>query len=290
MPLDHPDSRQAAHLFGWNGSGMEAIHSWQNALFSLDFKIAVARGLIPGLSYVHKFGSNDSVGTSLAPVCQGGFYRMPPPSSGVELAVISTSASDTAAGVGARSVFADYLNSSFVKVESTIATNGTSESTEIFTDVVRLRRYYASGAGQYANQSTPSQVGELTLQVSGGGDAWATIPTIDTNFGAGQSLIGAYTTAENETAYILSFTLSTDATKNVDFFFFKREGADIESAPFSTFRVQNLYNGATGITELEHLTFEEFPEKTDFGFFAISDQTSACSVEFELLVVDESIV
>ena len=93
-----------------------------------DFRTALARGQIEGHSYVHKFGAH-TVGTTIAPVCQGGFYRMPQVNATVELAAISGSANDIAGGSGAREITVQYLDSSCALQTGTIAMNGDSETT-----------------------------------------------------------------------------------------------------------------------------------------------------------------
>lgn len=252
-----------------------------------EFLVEVARGNIPGYDYIHKFGSNESVSTSIVPVCNGGFYRTPTGTATLE--VISTSADDTAAGVGAREVSLQYLDSDFNLQTGTIATNGTSASTETISGVKRLVRAWVSSSGTYATQSSASQKGALTIRESGGGDTWATIPLAQPTFGVSQSLIGAYTVPAGKTAYILSFAFSSDVsgTKTTDFYFFKRENADDTTAPYSgTMRVQNLYLGTQGLHEFTHLTYEDYPEKTDIGFLAKATTATKCSVEFELLLID----
>lgn len=245
--------------------------------------LEIAKGNIAGSTFVHKFGSS-SVSTSLQPVCNGGFYRTP--TSTVTLAVISSSANDTAAGSGAREVTLQYLDSSFNLQTGTIATNGTTESTETIAGVLRLVRAWVSDSGTYATQSAASQAGTITIRVESAGDTWATIPEVDTGFGAGQSLIGAYTIPAGKTGYILTSTLSTDSTKSVDFYFFKRENANDVTAGYPAMRIQNVYIGVSGIFETTHSTYESYPEYTDLGFLAKAASASDVAVEFELLLVD----
>lgn len=252
-----------------------------------NFLIEVAKGNVAGHSIVHKFGFNDSISTTLSPVCSGGFYRTP--TGTVTLAVISTNTNDTAAGTGAREVTIEYLDTNFVEQTATMATNGTTESTETVAGVKRLLRLYVSSSGTYATQSTPSQLGDLTVQVSGGGDVWAVIPQLVSGFGAGQSLIGAYTVPAGKTAYLLSTEFSSDisGTKVADFYFFKREGADDTSTPYSgIMRIQETLTGTQGWQQQEHFTQESYPEKTDVGFLAKASASSEASVSFELLLID----
>ena len=248
------------------------------------FRLAVSRGEIPGLSYVHKFGANASVSTTLVPVCQGGNYRTP--TAAVTLTVVSDDANDTAGGTGARKVQLNYLDIDGVEHLSSIATNGASESSESVSGVWRLLRVKATESGTYATSSGASQKGTISIQVAGGGDVWAVIPEIVTGFGSSQSLIGAYTVPRGKTAYILSVILTVDSNKSASFYFFARAQANVTSAPYYPMQIKNLYKGLSGATQLDHTTFEAYSEFTDIGFMAVAPTTADCGAEFELLLVD----
>ena len=58
------------------------------------FLIEVSKGNVPGHSIIHKYGGNEALSTTIAPICNGGFYRTPPPSSTVTLEAVSTDAND----------------------------------------------------------------------------------------------------------------------------------------------------------------------------------------------------
>lgn len=251
-----------------------------------DFLTEVAKGNIPGYSLVHKFGRNSAVSTTLVPICDGGFYRTP--TGTVTLEAISDDTNDTAAGTGAQEITLQYLDSNFDLQVGTIEMNGTTASTETLAGVKRLVRIYVSRSGTYASQSAGSQKGTITVRVSGGGDTWATLPEIGTSgMGVGQSLIGSYTVPAGKTAYILSGMITVDSNKSANLYFFKRENADDTSAPYTgTLRLQNVYTGLSGFQEIDHKTYESYPEKTDIGWMGIASTAADVSVEFELLLVD----
>ena len=245
----------------------------------------VAFGAKSQMFNVHKFGENDSVGTSLVPISHGGIYRTP--TSSVTLAAISSDADDTLAGTGAQQITLQYLDSGFNVQTDIIDMNGTTESTDTVADVLRLFRVIVSRSGTYATASAPSQQGTITIRVAGGGDTWGVLKQSQTGFGSGQSQIGAYTVPAGYTAFLLSSSAFVDGNKSAAILFFKRENADDITAPYTgTMRVQNEYKGVTGDYILQHRTYESYPEKTDIGFLAsTSSGTAEVSVEFELLVV-----
>lgn len=252
--------------------------------FSTSFLTEVAKGNVPGHSYIHKFGRNDAVGTSLIPICNGGNYQTP--TSAQALEILSSSANDAAAGTGARKVVIQGLNASCAEINEEVTLNGTTP-VALSTQFFRIFRVFVSESGSYANQSTPSQLGTITIRGAGGGDTWVTIPLLNSTFGVAQSLIGAYTVPAGKTAYILSQTITVDSGKSATVVFFKRENVDTVSAPFEPLRAQNIYTGLTGFHEMLHITNESYPEKTDMGFMGfMSTGTGDISVEFELLLVD----
>lgn len=258
---------------------------------SNDFYLEVAQGRKTGYTTIHKFGSVVLGGTSLTPVCQGGFYRTPQSSATVELCCWSDDANDTAAGSGAREVTIQYLDSSGVEQTATMATNGTSESSQTVTGVWRMYRAWVSKSGTYATQTAASQAGTITIAVTDGakgGDVWTKIPEIGTTgMGVGQSLIGSYTVPAGKTAYILSTTMTVDSNKSVDLYFYARTNIDETSAPYSgTLRIKNFYAGVSGENHIEHKTYEAYSELTDIGYMALGALNDEVSVEFELLLVN----
>lgn len=285
-----------AEIISGNPQADAQLKKWLNNLYevvkdnmSRDFYLDVAQGRKNGYSTVHKFGAVTLSGTSLTPVCQGGFYRTPQVGSTVTIEAISDDANDTAAGTGAREVSFSYLDANGAEQTGTIATNGTSASTETVSGVWRIYRAWVSKSGTYASQSSASQKGTITLRESGGGSTWAQIKEIGTSGQAvGQSLIGCYTVPAGKTAYILSSTFSVASGKTPTLYFFARTNADETAAPYSgTMRLKNYYAGVVGgTTEIEHSTYESYSALTDIGFFAVGSNGDEISAEFELLLVD----
>lgn len=248
-----------------------------------DFLIEASLGNIPGASVEHKFGRNGAVGGTLEPISTDGIYRTP--TVAVNLEAISTDANDTAAGTGAREITVEYLDSLFNLQSATLAMNGTTATTETITGVIRLLRAYVSESGTYASSVAGSHDGTITFRETGAGQAWGSI-IIFSNFPLGQTLIGAYTVPAGKTAYILSANFSVDTNKTANLLFFKREGANIVTAPFSPMRVQNMYDVISGFSFFEHKGLEAYPEYTDMGFMASDGAGTELSIEFEMLILD----
>ena len=254
---------------------------------SRDFYISVSQGKIAGHSLIHKFGAG-TLSTTMKPISLGGEYRTP--QTAVSLEVVSSSASDTSNGVGARQVTIIGLNSAGVEISQTIATNGLT-AVALPTPMLRVYRWFVSQSGTYASATQGSHVGNLTLRVAGAGQLWSTI--LNTPFPVGQSQIGAYTIPTGYTGYLLSKNVFSESSKTADIYFFKREMIGDIVTPYEG--VMRLVEREVGVTGGYAITTVA-PRKIgvglcDVGFMGkVSVGTSECSVEFELLLIDNSVV
>ena len=248
--------------------------------------VEVAKGNIEGHSLVQKFGAG-ALTTSLAPVCQSGFYRVPTVATSLE--IVSNNAADAQNGVGARKITIVGLDANWNEVTQEISTHATDGTTAVplTTDLVRIYRWYVSESGTYATQLAGSHNGILTIQESGGGDIWSQI--IVTPFPIGQSQIGVYTVPAGKSAYLLSKNVFTDTSKTADIYFYQRPLADDVTTPYTgTMRLIEREVGVAGGYQLmTHAPKGPFVGPCDIGFMGkVSVGTAEVSVEFELLIVD----
>jgi len=165
--------------------------------YARDFMLEVAKGDITGHSSINKFGHNLAA-TSGEDVWGGGgtygFY----PTESVTVDIKSSSANDTSAGTGARTVQVYGLDSSWELQDETVTLNGTTE-VALANEYVRLFRGIVLTAG-----TNETNVGNITVQSSeaAGGIADNTIG-IYIVAGDGQTQHAIYTTPANTTAYFL---------------------------------------------------------------------------------------
>jgi hypothetical protein len=251
---------------------------------SKEFLIQVAAGDIAGHSIVHKFGEA-SVGTTLQPVTESGFYRTPTTATALEF--VSSDANDTSAGTGAREVTVVGLDASWNEVSQTVTTNGTS-AVALSTNLIRLYRWFVSSSGTYADASTGSHAGTMTIRESGGGATWSTIGLAP--FAEGQSEIACYTIPAGKTGYILTLDVVADSNKRVDAVFFQRPNADDVSAPYSgTLRVVNKFLQVQGEVSLRpQAPIGPFVGPCDIGFMAeVTSGTGDIEADFELILIDD---
>ena len=109
------------------------------------FGLQVSRGQIAGHSTVIVFGYNPDVDTSEETVWPDG-GTIPHPTSASVLKISSSSANDTAAGTGARTVYIEGLDGSYNVVSETVILNGQTE-VETTNSYLYVNSFYVVTAG-----------------------------------------------------------------------------------------------------------------------------------------------
>ena len=258
------------------------IHSKGGRL--LDFpQLEIARGQYPHLSVIHKFGASTSLTTAFSPVAHGSVYRTP--TVGSTLEIVSDSTNDAAGGTGANTVLIQGLSTDWTEITEEVTLNGTT-AVPLTNNFNRIYRAYVVESGTYANDTAGSHAGELTIQVSGGGDVWGNIHS--GIFPRGQTQIGAYTVPKGKTGYVAIQNITIDSSKTADVIMFQRPNADTVAAPFSSMRTVVELVGLSG-----EVLFSEngahrgpFTGPCDIGFMAKAASTAQISVDFLVYLVD----
>ena len=249
--------------------------------------LLIARGLIDGVSIVHKFGRNDAVGTSFVPVAMGAAFQTPPAASATTLRIkAGGDANDTAAGSGARSVLLQGLDETGAEVTETLATAGTSASAVTTTTFMRLYRAYVTGSGTYATAGTQSHADDIVIENGAGGTDWLTIDATD--MARGQSEVALYTIPLGKTGYVKSIHISVASNKTADVLMFKRESILDSVAPYQARRLQIQFGAVAGEASLKPFTpMGPFHELTDIGFMAKAALSAEVDVDFEIILFDD---
>ena len=245
--------------------------------------LMASSGEVDGLSVVHKFGAG-SVTATLAPISQLNKYSTPITATSLE--VVSDNAADASGGAGALKVTIVGLDENWEEVSQEITLNGLTP-VALTTDLVRMYRWFVSESGTYSNGAAGSHVGSLTVQESGGGTPWDTIPV--SPFPAGQSQIGSFTIPKGKTGYLIGKLVFTDTSKVADVFMFRRNNADDVTAPYKgIMRIIEREIGVQGGYD-HHFAAPKngFVGPCDIGFMAkVASGTASMSIEFEMLLVD----
>ena len=172
-----------------------------------EFKLQVARSQIRGHSIRHIFGYNPDIDTGVEETIwtAGGLYTHA--SSPTIMTVSSTSASDTAAGVGARQIYLLGINSTGNEVSETVTLNGQT-AVNTFHTYTEIQYVLVTSVG-----STGHNVGNISI---GTGTVTAGVPAViyghilATENG---SLMGHYTVPLDYTGYLIAGSISTGATQ-----------------------------------------------------------------------------
>lgn len=159
------------------------------------FELQVARGFIEGHRTVTVFGYNGDVDTSEVTV-----WPLPSiiahPAAALQMKVSSTSANDTSAGTGARTVVIQGLDANYVEISETVTLNG---QTEVLTaqSFFRINYAYVATAG-----STNSAAGDIYF---GTGTVTAGVPATVYNiikYDFNNTVTGHYTVPAGYTGYL----------------------------------------------------------------------------------------
>ena len=159
------------------------------------FELQVARGHIPDHKSVVVFGYNPDVDTSEVTI-----WPLPSvighPATALQMKVSSTSANDTSAGTGARTIVVQGLNKNFDEISETISLSGL---TEVLTtnEFLRVNYAYVATAG-----SGNSAAGDIYI---GTGTVTSGVPATVYNiikFDFNNTVTGHYTVPRGYTAYL----------------------------------------------------------------------------------------
>jgi len=219
------------------------------------FGLSVARGVVPNMSGIQKFGYNSDIGSSEETVWSaGGTYSY---ISTAGTATVTTSDTDDNNGtVEIQGLDANY------NLQTVTATIAGSATTETFIRVFRVRMV-TPGAGQTTN------VGNITVTVDSTTAAY--IPA-----GEGQTLQSVYTVPAGKRAYLLSVVGGTEKDKEVTLKLIARpNGGSFNVKTYETYR--------TRLDRTYHIN-EVFDEKTDIELRASADAATGISGGFELLL------
>lgn len=240
------------------------------------FDLQVARGQISFHEAFCQFGINGAVGTSLETVWVGGdSYTFP--SSATTTTISSSSASDTSAGTGARTVFVDGLNASYERVTETASLNGQTGVT-LTNQYLRVNKITILTAGSGGTSAGSIYVGTGTVTTG--------VPAVilnRTGSSSNESESGFYSVPAGYTAFINRWTMSSsNPTANTATRFVLRV------RPYGgVFGYKAVYNlPGNGIYECEAAYPLPLPEKSDLDVLSLtSADTAYVSTQLQMILV-----
>jgi len=252
---------------------------------SSDFSIEVSKGNIPGVTLIHKFGHNETVGTSFVPIVSGGVWNTPQVANATAFRVKAGNAGDTNGGAGAWEIEIHGILPTGASATATLTLAGTSASAATAQTFIRILRAFVTKSGAYASQTTASHIADIVIENAAGGTDWATIPTI--LISQGQTQIGVYTVPLGFSAYLQGFTLAVETNKPLDVVFLKRGSILDTAAPYQAMRVFSEVKGLEGTFTEDFKYPMKFDELTDIGAMAkVSTGSAKVSIDMELILVE----
>jgi hypothetical protein len=223
-----------------------------------------------------QFGINATVGTSNETVWIGSNTYTFPAAASV-LKVSSSSASDAAAGTGARTVQIQGLNAAYEAVVETVILNGQTEvnTTNSYLRVNKMTVLTAGSGG--------TSVGNI---YAGTGTVTAGVPAVvvnQTGILSNESESAFYTVPAGFTAYITRWTMSSgNGTANTHTRFTLRVRP--QGGVFGTKALYNL--PGSGIYECEAAFPLPIPEKADLDVLAATSVDSAtASTQLQIMLI-----
>lgn len=124
-------NRLPIELVGEDGSTKVSVN---NRYPVGQYEVDIARGNITGAESYGAYGERTTTGAETNILWPDGTYALPP-ASGVQPSLVSTSANDSSAGTGIRTVDVHYLDTELAEQTETVTMNGTTPVVMVATDV-----------------------------------------------------------------------------------------------------------------------------------------------------------
>ena len=270
-----PNLRGLQHAMDYNQAGEPIIRTSGG---SYDYTINISAGAVDGVSYVEKFGRNDTMSANVETIWDGSnVYTYLTSASSVY--ITSSDGNDTPADTGARTVEVQGLDENYALATETINVDDSASSTT-FIRVFRALVKTTGSGGQAAG------VISIRSAASGGGTLLAQIQKVGTGGGAslGQTFMAIYTVPAGKTAYLTQWTVGAGG-QNAD------TTCMFAAKPFGdgAFNSKDIIISAGQQFSKNYKIPLQFTEKTDIevrGF--TSSSGNDCSSTFNLLLFDNS--
>ena len=242
------------------------------------FELQVARGQVAYHESVYKFGNNAEVANSTETVWQqGGLYSYL--SAASVLKVSSSSANDTSAGTGARTVELFGLDGDYNEINEVVTLNGQT-AVNTTQSYLRINRMIVRSAGSGGYNAGIIYAGTGTVTTGVPANIYATINGDGTN----QTLMALWTVPAGYTAYLMQYDVSNGTTSNTPAVC----KMTLVARPYGeVFQSKDVKSLTTGMHIENTLVVPvKFAEKTDIEVRAVS---SSASVTFDISAAFEII-
>ena len=235
------------------------------------FELQVARGQVAYHESVYKFGNNAAVADSTETIWQqGGLYSYL--SAASVLKVSSSSANDTSAGTGARTVELFGLDGDYNEINEVVTLNGQT-AVNTTQSYLRINRMIVRSAGSGGYNAGVIYAGTGTVTTGVPANIYATINGDGTN----QTLMALWTVPAGYTGYLMQYDVSNGTASNTPAVC----KLTLVARPYGeVFQSKDVKSLTTGMHIENSLVVPvKFAEKTDIEVRAVS---SSASVIFDI--------
>lgn len=248
-----------------------------------DFMLEIARGNVPGMTHVNKFGMNEDIDVGAREVVWEGGGEYTFLAAAETLDVVSTDVNDTSGGTGARTMEIIGLDTNWDPLTETVELSGTNVVVTSASFLRTFRMVVRSGGSSGGNEGilTATSTDTTTLQ--------ANIP----NSGDlhNQTEMAVYSVKRNATAFMTHYYGSMNSEspgQSAD------PAADLELAvcPFGeVFQIKHEVGLVReGTSQLQHLflPYLRIEGKSDIKVLAhVTDNDTAIAAGFDIILVDD---
>lgn len=251
-------------------------------IHTVPFAYKIATGSLEQYTSVNNFGYLANINTADPPVVVSGFKSSSFtgfPTSYETCQILSTSADDSATGIGARTVLVNGLDSNLLEVEETVSLNGTSPVT-LLNVYSRVNRMIVMTGG-----STGENLGRIYVRYT---------PTTAVEFssipiGVNQTLSSVYTVPMNKIGFLLrySFNISRSGGNagSTTLSFRKRPLGGV----FNSFRYETFATGSSDNITL--ISPQKLESGTDMMLMVedVSDNNTSISTSYSIIIIDKTL-
>ena len=198
----------------------------------------VAMGNIAAHTIIRRFGKNPDIDDVIEDVWELGGTYVYPADAGIQMQVQSSSANDTAAGTGARTVDIAYLDAALVEQELTLTLNGvTPVTTGAIVNIRRINQFHVMTAG-----TNGVAAGNITLTNIGATVTYSRIST-----GWNTSLQALYTVPAGKVLFITEWNGGAGSTAGGRYaeLYLRAKSTEAEEA-VTIFHVRDLQQAQDG--------------------------------------------
>lgn len=230
-------------------------------------------------------GRNPNLGTTVEDIWSlGGIYAWPELAD--YLVAVSDSADDAVGGSGACCIEVDGIYDDWTRGIVEIPMAGLSNSAPTSRKFIRVNKVIVKQAGAYCRTNQGSNAGNITVSFAGGG-AQAEIRK-EGVVAFGRSQLGRFSVPDNKVAYLRFVHYHLDSTKSASFELWKREGADIVTAPYTSKEPIRILDAISGDDTIDLKGWYYLPGKTDVWISAALDSGSGglFDVDYEVRMHD----